>query len=784
MPPGNTINFEKVAETIPMMVWITDSKGSCIYLNKQWSQYLGQTPSIALGYGWQEAIHLEDVDRIKKNYTKSVEKKVPFKSEYRLKNKTGEYRWMLDEGTPTFDTDGNFTGYIGIVSDIHERKITAEELSESEQNFRNLAEAIPQIVWVTRADGYHEYYNNHWHTYTGKSFDDTKGDQWSSILHPDDKARAEHTWQNSLETGELYEIEYRLRDKTGEYKWFLARALPIKNRYGFIKRWFGTCTDIHEQKLLLEAQIFLAEAGKVLSSSLDYRKTLERVAHLAVPHIADWCSIELLENGELGRPIIAHIDPAKEKWAYDLNKNRNIDMNAPQGLPNVLRTGKAEFYSHITAEMIKGAARNEKEYKLLKKIGFTSVMIAPIVIENRTVGAIQFVTTESQKHFHEADMNMGEKLASRVALAIQNAQLYEEVKKRELQFKALYDSNIIGVFFGNVNNSHGGVVLEANDAFLQMTGYSRTDLDTNKVTSKRLTPPEYVQDTNEQLKKMQKMGYIPPFEKEYIKKDGSQVPVIIGSVMLDQKKGDIITFVLDITERKKLEQRKDEFIGIASHELKTPLTNIKGYVQILERVIQQMGDERLNQYVKKTNTYINRLNSLITDLLDVSKIQAGKLDLNYSTFRFDNLVKAAVESVQHTNHSHTVILEGKTNIMMKGDKHRLEQVFTNVLTNAIKYSPNADSVIITVSRDEECINVKVQDFGVGIPKKEISKLFQRFFRVEATSKKFSGLGIGLYISNEIVKRHGGKMWVESDYGKGSTFYFSLPVKKARKQKNG
>ncbi len=778
--PNTYTNLEKVAETIPMMIWITDPQGSCVYLNARWYEYTGQQPKAALGYGWQDAIHPEDVDFFKEHYRESVKNKSPFKWEYRLRAKNGEYRWMLDEGTPTFEGE-RFTGYIGVVTDIHERKKTAEDLSESEQNFRNLAEAIPQIVWVTRGDGYHEYYNNHWYSYTGKSYEDSKGDQWSSVLHPDDKEKAEQTWQYSLETGEPYEIQYRLRDHTGEYKWFLARALPIKNKYGFIKSWFGTCTDINEQKLLLEAQTFLAEAGKVLSSSLDYKKTLQKVAHLAVPQISDWCSVELLENGELGMPIIAHKDPAKEKWAYDLNKNRDIDMNASQGLPNVLRTGKAELYSHITDEMIEAAARNEKELKLMKKIGFTSVMIVPIVIGDKTIGAIQFVSTESKKHFHEADLKMGEKLASRAAMAIQNAQLYEEVKKRELQFKALYDSNIIGVFFGNINAM---VINEANDAFLQIIGFSRYDLEQKKINTKVITPHEFIADTMEARKKIIKYGYTPPFEKEYIKKDGSQVPVIIGSVLLDAKRGDVITFVLDITERKKLEQRKDEFIGIASHELKTPLTNIKGYVQILERIIQQMGDDTLNQYVKKTNTYINRLNSLISDLLDVSKIQAGKMELNYSTFRFDNLVKAAVESVQHTNHSHTIYLVGTTNMMVKGDKHRLEQVFTNLLTNAIKYSPNADKVILSVSKDDECINVKVQDFGVGIPKKELPKLFQRFFRVEATSKKFSGLGIGLYISNEIVKRHGGRMWVESEYGEGSTFYFALPIKKARRQKNG
>lgn len=151
------------------------------------------------------------------------------------------------------------------------------------------------------------------------------------------------------------------------------------------------------------------------------------------------------------------------------------------------------------------------------------------------------------------------------------------------------------------------------------------------------------------------------------------------------------------------------------------------------------------------------------------------MQLNYSSFNIKELAEEAIEGIQHMNSHHKIILQEVTDIQINGDRQRLEQVFTNLLTNAIKYSPTADKVYVFVEKKGNTVQVKVQDFGVGIAKKEQQKLFQRFYRVESTAKKFSGLGIGLYISCEIVERHGGKMWVESDEGKGSIFYFTLPI---------
>jgi PAS domain S-box-containing protein len=580
--------------------------------------------------------------------------------------------------------------------------------------------------------------------------------------------------------------------KNNQTFWGKGRVFPLKDKNGHLKGFTKILRDLTDLQLTDQNRIeknlvFIAEASKFLSSSLDYQTTLKGVAALAVPHIADWCTIDILDsNHTLQAVAIAHKDPEKIAWARKLRKESPTDMTAKTGLPRVLRTGKSEIYAYISEAMIEASAKNAEQLKLLKSLQLTSVMIVPITVETQTVGAITFINTESHRRFGKADLSIAEELASRASMAIENAKLYESAQKEiasrkkieedlrrsELQLKALYESNIVGITHGKLN----GEIHTANDAFLQMVGYSRSDLNKGKILWNEMTPLEYAGTDEKALREIKKTGVAQPWEKEFIRKDGSQIPVIVGAALINKNTSEFIAIILDITERKKLEQRKDEFISIASHELKTPLTSIKGYTQILEKIINQMGDERLQLYLKKTNTYINRLNSLIGDLLDVSKIQAGKLAMNFSEFNFDNLVKDSMESIQHINSHHKVVLEGKINQNIVGDKHRLEQVFTNLLSNAIKYSPSADKVVLKISKNSKEVKVAIQDFGVGIPEEKISKLFSRFYRVEETAKKFTGLGIGLYISWEIVTRHKGKMWVDSKRGKGSTFYFTLPIK--------
>lgn len=419
----------------------------------------------------------------------------------------------------------------------------------------------------------------------------------------------------------------------------------------------------HKERQLIEGNLsYLAEASKILSSSLDYQTTLNTVAALAVPRIADWCTVDILnENGEIQHVAIAHKDPKKIKWAKELRKRQPVDMNSQTGVAHVLKTGQPELYPLITDEMLVALSKSKKQLQLARSIGFTSAMVVPIFSQKKPIGAITFVTAETRRHYNDADLLMAQELATRASVALENARLYK----------------------------------------------------------------------------------------------GSQEAITL----------------------------RDDFISVASHELKTPVTSVKMFTQVLKKHSEQIGDAKAVSHLSKMDKQINKLTELIYDLLNVSKIQAGRMEFRKDMFDFDRAVNEVVDILQQSEISHKIIVKGATKKEVCGDEERVGQVINNLISNAIKYSPKADKVVLRLSSDKENVNVAVQDFGIGMEDSHLNRIFERFYRVyDTTDKTFPGLGIGLYISSEIVKRHGGKLWVESNIGKGSTFHFSIPINEEKSLK--
>lgn len=248
---------------------------------------------------------------------------------------------------------------------------------------------------------------------------------------------------------------------------------------------------------------------------------------------------------------------------------------------------------------------------------------------------------------------------------------------------------------------------------------------------------------------------------------------------IHDKQGRISLWVItatDIDEQKLSNERKDEFISIASHELKTPLTSALAYTQLISRNIEPDGDPALKKYTAKTETYLSRLNQLISGLLDVSRINSGKLQFNIVEFDFSVLVNECIENMQMLSSAHKIIRKDSLKtLVVKADKQRIEQVLINYLSNAVKYSPGNEEIGVSVELQGDCVQVGISDLGIGIAPDKLNKVFNRFYRAEDFSHHFTGLGIGLFIVKEIITRHGGKVWVESRLGKGSTFYFSIPL---------
>ena len=250
-------------------------------------------------------------------------------------------------------------------------------------------------------------------------------------------------------------------------------------------------------------------------------------------------------------------------------------------------------------------------------------------------------------------------------------------------------------------------------------------------------------------------------------------PVFSGNLI----KNWVGTFT-DIDDQKKVEKEKDEFLSIASHELKTPLTSIKAYMQLLERKLKTGNENSEVSYVSKALSQVEKLNSLITDLLDVSKIDNGKLKINKRQNNLENVIQTAIDTILQTHDNKIKITRHGfiPDIFIPFDEIRIEQVLINFLTNAIKYSPENNQIIITTFVDDNEVKVSITDFGIGIPDFKQDLVFKKFYRVDESSVQFQGMGIGLYICSEIIHQHDGTIGLSSVMEEGSTFYFTLPLK--------
>jgi signal transduction histidine kinase len=229
-------------------------------------------------------------------------------------------------------------------------------------------------------------------------------------------------------------------------------------------------------------------------------------------------------------------------------------------------------------------------------------------------------------------------------------------------------------------------------------------------------------------------------------------------------------------EVSQLSRKKDEFIALASHELKTPITSLNGFLQLLQ--IEASPDSQ-RFFVQKSLVQLEKLTTLINDLLDISKIQAGKLQFRIEEFDLVEFIKDTVDTYGRTFSSHVINFSEQGSYVVAGDKIRLEQVMANLINNAIKYSPDAVSIDIYLMDLGKEVSVSVRDYGCGISKEDLPDLFSQFYRVKSATRNISGLGLGLFVSKEIVQRHGGRIWVETESGKGSVFTFTIPFSGSR-----
>ncbi|GHO90334.1 hypothetical protein KSF_003820 [Reticulibacter mediterranei] len=622
--------------------------------------------------------------------------------------------------TPHRDVDQRVSYLVYVGTDITARK-------RAEADIHALIDALPQLVWTSRPDGYVTYHNHRLINYLAMTPEQAEGAGWLAGVHPDDQQRVWEAWQTAIQTGRLYEVELRLQDgRSGTYCWFLTRGVPQRNAQGTILYWVGTCTDIEGQKRAEQQLKESRENLRVLA------ETVPQLVWVARPdgwheyvnqHWRDYTGLTPEQVQSDKRAYLQFIHPE------DRESNRAVVQRA-------LDTGT--MFEH--EERLRNAQTGEYRWFLVRGMP----------MRDDTGQIIKWCGTctdiEEQKRIEQA------------------------LRESQERTSSLMNSTIIGVTI-----IEGEQIIDANDTFLRMTGYDRDDLHAGRLNWMRITPSEYLARTLEAHQELSSHQSMTPYEKEYLCRDGSRLPVLVGGAILEHHPHQAIAFVLDNSARKELEQRKDDFINMASHELRNPLAALKLQTAMLRRHLNKQGIHTAASALSTIETQLNKLTRLVEELLDVSKMQAGKLEYRRETVDLDVLLREIADAMQHLHPSHRILLQRAVHASLLGDRDRLGQVFSNLLSNAIKYSPDATTVEMELSATEETIRVRVTDHGLGIPQEQRDKIFERFYRVTGTQQKaIPGLGMGLYIVTEIVKHYEGTISVDSAVGKGSSFTVTLP----------
>jgi signal transduction histidine kinase len=440
----------------------------------------------------------------------------------------------------------------------------------------------------------------------------------------------------------------------------LVTNAPVSDAAGTVVAIVGVSFDITERKRAEEASRFLSEASAVLASSLDDITVLHQLAQLAVPRLADWCAVDMIEADDSFRRLaVAHVDPAKVELAWELERRYGFDPNLPEGAARVLRSGQSVLYPEISDAVLAAVAQDAEHLQMLQRVGLRSGMIVPLVARERTLGAISLGVAEATRTFGSADRQLAEDLAHRAALAIDNARLYGEAQ-----------------------------------AAVRM---------------------------------------------------------------------------------------RDEFLSVAAHELRTPITSLLGYTQFVQRRAARNPalDDRNRHALQVIEAQAARLSRLITSLLEVSRLATGHFHVQLEPLDLCALVRRIGEEVQPMLDGYTLDLAyPPQSVMIEGDALRLEQVILNLIQNAVKYSPDGGPISVSLELQDTDAVLSVTDHGSGIPAAAMPHLFQRLFRAASTAQAHTaGMGIGLYVVHEIVARHGGSVEVTSEEGSGSTFTVRLPCAK-------
>ncbi|WGV24421.1 PAS domain S-box protein [Halotia branconii] len=750
--------YRSLVKTNTQIIWVSTPEGICFEL-KDWIAYTGQTLAEAENGGWIDAVHPDDRGYTGEAWGIAVANLSMYQIEYRIRGKDGNYRYFWVWGAPVIEEDGSVREWIGTCTDIHDRKLAEAENQRLKERYRSLVTASSQIVWGAAPEGLGISCDMlTWIAYTGQTEEEVDGWGWLNAVHPDDRSHSTEVWNAAVANQSLYQTEYRLLGKDGNYRYFSVCGAPVLKEDGSIREWIGTCTNIHDRKLAEAENQRLLDMLNHSSDAIIVRDITDRISY--------W------NQGA--------------ESLYNLTREQVKDQCIYTFITKTFPKPKTEIIADLLQQ-----GNWEGEVEHLTCNGKLLTVQSRWTLQRDFLGqpcAILEINTDitARKQAEVALRQLNQELEARVAertAALQNT-------LAEAQgLNAILDNLADGLLVTDT----AGEITHFNPAFLAMHGLPDTTLNGHyrelpisglaALIDRTQSHPQEVFVAEVALAK-ERIGQA--VATAIFKKTAANEPAAcFGSALL----------IRDVTAEKEIDKMKTDFISTVSHELRTPLTSVLGFASIIKEKLETdvfpmiaVEDRKLQKTIKRVADNLNiivseaeRLTSLINDVLDIAKMEAGKVEWQMQPLDPSELVDWATNSTWalfETNGLQliTEIEPGLPQIV--GDRNRLLQVLINLISNAVKFTESG-SVVCRVKQKNDGVCISVIDTGIGITFEDQPKVFEKFRQVGDTlTDKPKGTGLGLPICKQIIDHHGGRIWVESEAGKGSTFSFIIPTYKS------
>lgn len=790
--------FHTMADSAPVMIWLSGTTKQCTWFNRQWLEFTGRSMEEELGNGWSEGIHPEDLERCLKTYAEAFDARQPFEMEFRLRRHDGNWRWILNHGVPIYESGHDFSGYVGSCVDVTELKQITDALRKTEAELQAIIDRTPFMLTHCTRDLHYRFVSSTFAQMLQRPASEINGKPIIEIVGNEGFATMLPHIQRVLD-GQVVEYETDVHFHGVGFRSLHVIYNPEIDQQGNVIGWIASIRDLTESKRTQSSLSESLRRERVLYQFVDRLHRAEsedQIYAAALESILDGlrcdrASILLFNDAGVMSFVAAHgLSTRYMKAVEGHSPWKAEDVNAQP----------------ISISDVDSADLDENLREAIKNEGIRALHFIPLVTGRNLIGKFMVYYDEVRACTSE-EIELSINIARQLSFALSRKRIDDALRENEERLRLATETGKVGIWDWDITSNR----VLWTDSLYEVHGVSKGSFNGTVEGFSSLVHWDDKELVSESINRS--LNFDEPYEMEFriVKPNGEVGWVFTNAVVFRDggKPSRMLGATLDITDRKlaeaerealllieyELRQKaeesnrlKDEFLAIMSHELRNPLNVILGYSELLARTREIADRPELQRMMDAIKRNAVTQGKLIRDLLDLSRLRSGKLELNREVVSILAAINNAVDTVRQEADKKNIAISisaSDEGLLVNGDPVRLEQIIWNLLNNAIKFTPKGGAVAVELGRNDSQAVLSVKDNGQGIDSSFLPHVFEIFRQADAgTTRAQSGMGVGLAVVRQLVELHGGNVSVFSDGpGRGAQFTVRIPLSRQTDSKN-